>query len=135
MTDKLVAAIKSGKYDTIVCNYANGDMVGHTGSFDAAVKAVEYLDVCLGRLQEAILESDGKMLITADHGNVEQMTDPKSGQALTSHTNGPVPLVYVGNENWRFDKEGALSDISPTLLTLMGLSVPEEMSGQVLMSK
>ncbi len=135
VTDKLVAAIKSGKYDTIVCNYANGDMVGHTGSFDAAVKAVEYLDVCLGRLQEAILESDGKMLITADHGNVEQMTDPKSGQALTSHTNGPVPLVYVGNENWRFDKEGALSDISPTLLTLMGLSVPEEMSGQVLMSK
>ncbi len=135
VTDKLVEAIKSGKYDTIVCNYANGDMVGHTGSFDAAVKAVEYLDICLGRLKEAILETDSKMLITADHGNVEQMTDPKSGQALTSHTNGPVPLVYVGNEDWRFDKEGALSDIAPTLLTLMGLSVPEEMSGQVLMSK
>lgn len=135
VTDKLVEAIRSGKYDTIVCNYANGDMVGHTGSFDAAVKAVEFLDVCLGRLRDAILETDGKMLITADHGNVEQMVDPASGQALTSHTNGPVPLVYVGNEDWRFDKEGALSDISPTLLTLMGLPVPTEMTGQVLMSK
>lgn len=135
VTDKLVEAIRSGNYDTIVCNYANGDMVGHTGSFDAAVKAVEFLDVCLGRLRDAILETDGKMLITADHGNVEQMVDPASGQALTSHTNGPVPLVYVGNEDWRFDKEGALSDISPTLLTLMGLPVPAEMTGQVLMSK
>lgn len=134
VTDKLEAAIRSGKYDAIICNYANGDMVGHTGNFDAAVKAVEALDQCLGRLMAAIRDVDGQCLITADHGNVEQMLDPETGQALTSHTSGPVPLVYVGSGAWRFTRQGSLSDIAPTLLTLMGIRVPAEMTGHVLMA-
>lgn len=135
VTDKLVEAIRSGSYDTIVCNYANGDMVGHTGSFEAAVKAVESLDACLGRIEEAILATDGQCLITADHGNVEQMMDPESGQALTSHTNGPVPLVYVGKGDWEFQQAGSLSDIAPTLLTLMDMPIPKEMTGTPLLRK
>jgi 2,3-bisphosphoglycerate-independent phosphoglycerate mutase len=134
VTDKLEAAIRSGKYDAIICNYANGDMVGHTGNFDAAVKAVEALDVCLGRLVKAIRETNGQCLITADHGNVEQMIDPSTGQALTSHTSGPVPLVYVGGGSWHFTSAGSLSDIAPTLLTLMGIDAPADMTGRVLMS-
>ena len=135
VTDKLVDAIRSGTYDAIICNYANGDMVGHTGSFDAAVKAVEALDICLGRIVAAIRESDGQCLITADHGNVEQMVDKESGQPLTSHTSGPVPLVYVGNQPWHFKAAGSLCDIAPTLLTLMSIPVPPEMSGTALMGK
>ncbi len=134
VTDKLEQAIRSGQYDAIICNYANGDMVGHTGNFDAAVKAVEALDQCLTRLVKAIRDVDGQCLITADHGNVEQMMDPSTGQALTSHTSGPVPLVYVGSGNWHFTAQGSLSDIAPTLLTLMGMDVPAEMTGHVLMS-
>jgi len=134
VTDKLDAAIRSGQYDAIICNYANGDMVGHTGDFDAAVKAVETLDICLGRLLQAIRDTGGQCLITADHGNVEQMMDATSGQALTSHTSGPVPLVYVGERNWRFTRDGALSDIAPTLLKLMDMEVPAEMTGHILMA-
>ncbi|MEX2335596.1 MAG: 2,3-bisphosphoglycerate-independent phosphoglycerate mutase, partial [Pseudohongiella sp.] len=134
VTDKLDEAIRSGKYDAIICNYANGDMVGHTGNFDAAVKAVETLDICLGRLMQAIRDTGGQCLITADHGNVEQMMDATSGQALTSHTSGPVPLLYVGERKWRFTRDGALSDIAPTLLTLMDLEVPAEMTGHILMA-
>lgn len=134
VTDKLEAAIRSGQYDAIICNFANGDMVGHTGNFDAAVKAVEALDICIGRLMKAINDTNGQCLITADHGNVEQMLDPTTGQALTSHTSGPVPLVYVGNGPWQFTRQGSLSDIAPTMLTLMGLSVPAEMTGHVLMA-
>lgn len=135
VTDKLVAAIRGGTYDAIICNYANGDMVGHTGSFDAAVKAVEALDVCLGRIAEAIRETDSQCLITADHGNVEQMVDSESGQPLTSHTSGPVPLVYVGSGPWRFTTEGSLCDIAPTMLALMEIPVPTEMTGTVLVEK
>lgn len=134
VTDKLEQAIRSGRYDAIICNFANGDMVGHTGNFDAAVKAVEALDICLGRLTRAIRETGGQCLITADHGNVEQMLDPQTGQALTSHTTGPVPLVYVGHQGWQFTRQGSLSDIAPTLLTLMGAGVPAEMTGHVLMA-
>lgn len=131
VTAKLVEAIKSGKYDLIVCNYANGDMVGHTGKFDAAVKAVEALDVSLKAVTEALLEVDGECLITADHGNVELMVDPETGGAVTSHTIFPVPLVYVSNRAaGKQLKEGGLSDIAPTLLTLMGDAVPAEMTGQ-----
>lgn len=133
VTDKLVAAISSGDYDAIICNYANGDMVGHTGDFDAAVKAVEALDHCLGRIVAAIKASAGELLITADHGNVEQMLDSETGQPLTSHTNGPVPLVYVGCSGMQFTAEGSLSDIAPTLLTLMDIPIPEEMTGKVLL--
>lgn len=133
VTDKLVDAIHSGAYDVIICNYANGDMVGHTGNFGAAMKAVETLDICLGRIVAAIRESDSHCLITADHGNVEQMVDDHSGQPLTSHTSGPVPLVYVGNQNWIFRASGSLCDIAPTMLTLMDTPVPPEMTGTPLM--
>ncbi len=133
VTDKLVEAIRSNKYDAIICNYANGDMVGHTGDFAAAIKAVEAVDQCLGRIVAAIEEVRGELLITADHGNVEQMLDPKTQQPLTSHTNGPVPLVYVGRSGKGFVGEGSLSDIAPTLLTLMGIPIPEEMTGKNLL--
>lgn len=129
VTDKLVAAIESGRFDAIVCNYANGDMVGHTGVFDAAVKAVETVDACLGRVCTALNKVGGDCLITADHGNVEIMVDPKNGQALTSHTTERVPLVYVGSRNLQLQTEGTLADIAPTLLALMGLPQPPEMTG------
>lgn len=133
VTDKLVEAILSGKYDAIICNYANGDMVGHTGDFAAAVKAVEAIDICLGRIVEAIRESQGELLITADHGNVEQMLDPATNQPLTSHTSGPVPLVYVGTKGLQFNSPGSLCDIAPTLLGLLDIPVPAEMTGKDLL--
>lgn len=133
LTDKLVAAIRSRKYDAIICNYANGDMVGHTGDFDAAVKAVEAVDKCLGLIVAAIEESGGELLITADHGNVEQMLNPETNQPLTSHTSGPVPLVYVGTSGRKFLAQGSLSDLAPTLLSLLDMPVPEEMTGKILL--
>ena len=133
VTDKLVEAITSGKYDAIICNYANGDMVGHTGNFAASVKAVEAVDQCLGRIVQAITESNGHLLVTADHGNVEQMMDSETNQPLTSHTTGPVPLVYVGDNSFQFTGEGSLCDLAPTLLTLLGIPIPDEMTGTVLL--
>ncbi|MCI5106863.1 MAG: 2,3-bisphosphoglycerate-independent phosphoglycerate mutase [Pseudomonadales bacterium] len=135
VTDKLVEAINSGKYDAIICNYANGDMVGHTGDFDASVKAVEAVDQCLGRIVEAIENNEGELLVTADHGNVEQMLDPETGQPLTSHTNGPVPLVYVGSSGLDFISEGSLCDLAPTLLSLINVPIPAEMTGKVLLGE
>ncbi len=135
VTDKLVEAIESGKYDLIVCNYANGDMVGHTGKFEAAVKAAECLDTCLKRIATAIQASDGQCLITADHGNAEQMNNPSTGQAHTSHTTLPVPLVYIGNQNIQLNDDGKLSDIAPSMLTLMNLEIPKEMTGTSLIKK
>jgi len=132
VTDKLVEAIKSGKYDLVVCNYANGDMVGHTGKLDAAIKAAECLDHCVQRVVEALEEVDGQALITADHGNCEQMTDPSSGQVHTAHTLGPVPLVYTGSRKVSLQNDGSLSDVAPSLLTLMGLDQPKEMTGHSL---
>lgn len=132
VTDKLVEAIKSGKYDLIVCNYANGDMVGHTGKLEAAIKAAECLDQCVQRVVEALDEAGGEALITADHGNCEQMTDPKSGQVHTSHTIGPVPLVYTGHRNVSLKDDGSLCDIAPTLLALMDAEKPDEMTGRSL---
>jgi 2,3-bisphosphoglycerate-independent phosphoglycerate mutase len=132
VTDRLVEAIRSRHYDAIICNFANADMVGHTGIFDAAVKAVETLDECLGRIVAAIREVDGECLITADHGNVEQMSDETTGQAHTAHTCEPVPLVYVGARKLRFREGGTLADVAPTLLTLMQLPVPKEMTGRSL---
>ncbi len=132
LTDKLVAAIESGKYDFIVCNYPNGDMVGHTGCFEAAVKACEAVDNCIGRVVSALDKTGGECLITADHGNAEQMQDEKSGQAHTAHTCEPVPLIYVGRQAIAATT-GALSDISPTLLHLMNMEQPEEMTGSILM--
>jgi len=132
VTDKLVAAIRNREFDAIICNFANGDMVGHTGVLAAAIKAVEVLDACLGRITDAVLAVDGHCLITADHGNVEQMLDEDSGQPMTAHTNGPVPLVYVGKRPLQLLDDGALCDVAPSMLTLMDLEQPPEMSGHSL---
>jgi len=132
LTEKLVAAIKSGKYDTIICNYPNGDMVGHTGVFEAAVAAVETLDKCIAEVADAVESAGGQLLITADHGNAEQMRDPATGQAHTAHTNLPVPLIYVGGKSVKAVSGGKLSDIAPTMLSLMGMEIPQEMTGKPL---
>lgn len=130
VTDKLVAAIRSGKFDLIVCNFANGDMVGHTGVFSAAVKAVEALDTCIGRVIEAVRETGGEALITADHGNCEQMMDYESGQLHTQHTTDLVPLIYIGDRALRLQPSGGrLADVAPTLLALMNIPQPPEMTG------
>ena len=135
LTESLVAAICSGDFDAIICNYANGDMVGHTGDFAATVKAVEAVDRCLGQVLEATRETGAELLITADHGNAEQMLDPATGQPLTSHTTGPVPLVHVGADGMTFTGEGSLCDIAPTMLSLLGMPIPPEMTGGVLLQE
>lgn len=132
LTDKLVAAIESQSYDFIVCNYPNGDMVGHTGKFEAAVKACEAVDNCIDRVVKALEQVGGECLITADHGNAEQMKDNQTGQAHTAHTCEPVPLIFVGR-NATPAQTGALSDIAPTILNLMSLPQPKEMTGSNLM--
>ncbi|MFO6424228.1 2,3-bisphosphoglycerate-independent phosphoglycerate mutase [Motilimonas sp. KMU-193] len=132
LTEKLVAAIKSDKYDVIICNYPNGDMVGHTGVYDAAVKACEAVDSSIGQVIEALKEVDGECLITADHGNAEQMIDPETGGVHTAHTNLPVPLIYFGREAQAVES-GKLSDLAPTMLNLMGMEIPAEMTGKPLM--
>jgi 2,3-bisphosphoglycerate-independent phosphoglycerate mutase len=129
LTDKAVAAINSGKYDLIVLNYANPDMVGHTGNLPAAIKAVETVDAGLGRIVEAIQKAGGALLVTADHGNCEMMRDPSTGGPHTAHTTNPVPLVLFGVRNRALVAEGRLADIAPTLLELMGLPKPREMTG------
>lgn len=133
LTDKLVAAITSKKYDFIVCNYPNGDMVGHTGKFDAAVKACEAVDHAIGRVVASLKSVGGECLITADHGNAEQMIDEKTGQAHTAHTCEPVPLIYVGRAAIPAEK-GTLSDIAPTILSLMNMEIPKDMTGSILMT-
>lgn len=133
VTENLVAAITGGQYDAIICNFANGDMVGHTGVFNAAIKAVETLDGCIGKILEALNQVGGDCLITADHGNVENMVDTQTGQILTSHTVDPVPLVYVGNKQVQLNDGGSLADIAPTILALMKLPQPTEMSGHSLL--
>ena len=134
VTDKIVEAIENQRFDLIVVNYANGDMVGHTGVFTAAVAAVECLDSCLGRITEALDKVGGEALITADHGNVEQMMDEGTGQAHTAHTCEPVPFIYYGKRALRIREGGVLADVAPTLLTLMGLPVPAEMTGTSILS-
>lgn len=132
LTDKLVEAIKSGKYDAIICNYPNGDMVGHSGVFEAAVKACEAVDSCIGRVVDALEEFGGEALITADHGNAEQMADLKTGQAHTAHTSEPVHFIYVGRDAEPMQGK-ALSDVAPTMLHLMGMEQPSEMTGTPIM--
>ncbi len=134
VTNELVNAIEGGQYDVIICNYANGDMVGHTGVMDAAVKAVETLDACLTRVVASLEKVGGEMLITADHGNVEQMVDETSGVALTSHTMFPVPLVYKGKPGKKLLDGGNLADVAPTLLEMLNLPKPAEMTGRSLLS-
>ena len=130
VTDHLVEAIEDGKYDLIVCNYANPDMVGHTGNFQAAVKAIECIDQCLGRVFDALQAVGGEALITADHGNAEQMRGRQTGQAHTAHTCNKVPLLYIGRPAGMMD--GSLCDVAPTMIHLMGLEPPMEMTGRPL---
>lgn len=136
LTDKLVEAIQNGQFDLIVCNYANTDMVGHSGNLEAAKKAVEAVDQCLGRVRSAILEAGGALLITADHGNAEQMQDAGTGTPHTAHTTLPVPFLlmsetYEGRTESLAD--GTLADIAPTCLALMGLAQPAVMTGKNLL--
>ena len=133
LTDKAVEAIGSGKYDLIVLNYANPDMVGHTGSLPAAIKAVETVDTGLGRIAEAIRKAGGALLVTADHGNCELMRDPETGGPHTAHTTNPVPVVLMGGGQPTLVAEGRLADIAPTLLELMDLPKPAEMTGSSLL--
>lgn len=132
LTDKLIEAISSQKYDAIICNYANCDQVGHSGVFDAAVQAVEVVDACLEKVVSAIRHVGGQCLITADHGNVEQMFDEQSGQVHTQHTTLPVPLIYVGNKDLTLADNGSLADVAPTILALMELPQPTVMTGHSL---
>lgn len=133
LTRKLVEAIESAKYDVIICNVANPDMVGHSGKLDAAMAAVEAVDQLLGSVHTALQACGGELLITADHGNVEQMSDPGSGQAHTAHTTNPVPLVFVGRDA-TMAQTGSLRDIAPTMLYLLGLPQPEAMTGKSLLA-
>ncbi len=133
MTDKLVAAIQAKKYDAIICNYANCDMVGHTGFLDAAIKAVETLDICIGRVVAAMQAIGGEMIITADHGNAELMRDYQNNQPHTQHTTNLVPMIYVGRRA-TLAENGALSDLAPTLLNMMGVVQPVEMTGKNLIT-
>ena len=132
VTEKLVEAIGSGKFDTIICNYANCDQVGHTGNFEASIKAVEAIDQSLAQVIAAAEKVGGEILITADHGNVEEMYDDANQQPHTQHTTLPVPLVYVGKRSLSLDSNGSLADIAPTMLALMDLPQPVEMTGRSL---
>ncbi|HEX6137207.1 MAG TPA: 2,3-bisphosphoglycerate-independent phosphoglycerate mutase [Casimicrobiaceae bacterium] len=131
VTNRLVDAIASGRYDAIICNYANGDMVGHTGNFEAAKRAIETLDTCVGRVVDAARAHGGEVLITSDHGNAERMHDDATGQPHTAHTLNLVPCVYAGRPA-TLTAGGALQDVAPTLLAMMGLPKPREMTGHSL---
>ena len=132
VTEKVVDAINAEKYDTIILNFANPDMVGHTGNLEAAEKAIEAVDTCVGKIIEALNKHNGVALITADHGNAEQMIDYKTGEPFTSHTTNPVPLILYGMENVKI-KNGKLADLAPTMLDIMNLEKPEEMTGESLL--
>jgi 2,3-bisphosphoglycerate-independent phosphoglycerate mutase len=131
VTEKLETAILSRQYDAIICNYANGDMVGHSGNMVAATKAIEALDVCIGRVVKAMQSIGGEIIITADHGNAEQMIDHHTHQAHTAHTLNLVPFLYIGRKA-KLSGNGALQDIAPSLLSIMGLPQPAEMTGHSL---
>jgi 2,3-bisphosphoglycerate-independent phosphoglycerate mutase len=135
VTDKLVAAIDSGQYDLVVINYANPDMVGHSGILQAAIKAVETVDHCLGRLVEAVRREGGVLLVTADHGNSEMLRDPETGGPHTAHTLNAVPAILVNGPKDAGLRDGRLADVAPTLLELMGLPQPQEMTGRSLIDQ
>ena len=136
VSDKLVDAIKSDKYDVIIINYANPDMVGHTGVEPAAIKAIEAVDECVGRAVEAVKEVNGQMFICADHGNAEQLIDEETGEPFTAHTTNPVPFILVNADpSYKLREGGCLADIAPTLIELMGMEQPKEMTGKSLLLK
>jgi 2,3-bisphosphoglycerate-independent phosphoglycerate mutase len=132
VTDRLIQAIESSRFDAIICNYANCDMVGHTGDYSAAMKSVNVVDECLEKVLASMLKIGGDTLITADHGNVETMYDATTQQPHTQHTTLPVPLVYVGDKTITLSQGGSLADIAPTILSLMNLPKPAEMTGRSL---
>ena len=132
LTARLVEAIRGGGFDVVVCNIANPDMVGHTGDLQAAIRAAEAVDQALGAIEAAVRDAGGALLVTADHGNLEMMRDPATGQPHTSHTIGPVPLVYVGKRRETLREGGALRDIAPTMLDLLGMPRPDSMTGRSL---
>jgi 2,3-bisphosphoglycerate-independent phosphoglycerate mutase len=134
VTDRLEAAILSGDYDLIVCNYANPDMVGHTGIMAAALQAVETIDKALGRLRAAVEKMGGVMLVTADHGNIEMMEDPATHEPFTAHTTLDVPVIVVNGPKARLEN-GRLADVAPTMLDLMGLPAPAAMTGHSLLKR
>ena len=134
--DKLVDAIKSGNYDVVIINFANPDMVGHTGVEGAAIQAIEAVDVCVGRAVDAVKETGGQMFICADHGNAEQLIDEETGEPFTAHTTNPVPFILVNADPaYKLREGGCLADIAPTLIELMGLAQPAEMTGKSLLIK
>ncbi|MCL4112671.1 UNVERIFIED_CONTAM: hypothetical protein GTU68_052118 [Idotea baltica] len=130
ITDRIIESIEQNKHDVIIVNFANADMVGHTGKLDATIQAIECLDKCLARLVKSLQSKNGEALITADHGNAEQMINPKTGQPHTAHTSYPVPLIYVGERNLSFKSKGTLADIAPSFLKLLGFHAPQEMTGK-----
>ena len=133
VTDRLVEAIEAGRFDLVILNYANGDMVGHTGILEAAMKAAVTVDACLARVDAAIRAAGGVMLVTADHGNMEMMRDPVTGEPHTAHTVGKVDVLLVNGPTDARLHEGRLADVAPTLLSLLGLPQPAEMTGQSLL--
>lgn len=136
VTDKVCEALENDKYDVVILNFANTDMVGHTGSLPAAIKAVETVDECVGRIVKIIEEKKGNLLITADHGNAEQMIDYKTGEPHTAHTTNPVPIILItDNKDYKLKENGKLADLAPTMLELMGINKPEEMTGESLLIK
>ena len=134
VTEEVLNRINSNEYDVIVLNFANCDMVGHTGFFDAAIAAVEAIDKCVGRIVNAIQDQNGVVLITADHGNAEQMLDYETGGPFTAHTTNVVPLIGIGLGEIKL-REGRLADLAPTMLELLGLEKPAEMTGESLLVK
>jgi 2,3-bisphosphoglycerate-independent phosphoglycerate mutase len=134
VTDEVVRRVDSGQYDLIVVNFANGDMVGHTGNLEAAIKAIEAVDACTGRILDAVRKQGGVAVITADHGNSEQEIDPVSGNPYTAHTTYDVPLIVMDDryKGRKLREDGRLADVAPTLLHMMGLPKPKEMTGQSL---
>ena len=131
ITDTVVNAIEKGEFDAIIMNYANADMVGHSGKLEAAIKAVETIDACLARIYQAMKPRGGAWIITADHGNAETMVDPVSGHPHTYHTTNPVPLLLISeNDKARLQPSGSLRDIAPTMLSALGERIPGEMTGK-----
>ena len=131
VTEELIKRLDSDKYDMVILNFANPDMVGHTGVVDAAIKAIEAVDECLGKVVDKVLEKDGTVFITADHGNAETMIDFSTGNPFTAHTTQPVPFLWVSNNtDGKTIKDGKLADIAPTMLNVLGLEAPAEMTGE-----
>ncbi len=132
VTDRVLEQIAENRYDVIILNFANPDMVGHTGIMEAAVAAIETIDSCVGKITDAVLAQGGQILLTADHGNAEAMLD-ETGAVQTAHSTNPVPLVFISNEPKELAEGGILADLAPTLLTMMDLPIPSEMTGKSLL--